>query len=109
MNNTKKIAVVTGGVGFIGSHLVNILLESGYTVKVIDSLIAGKRESVPSGVDFFKVDTRDYESLLPIFADADCVFHLAALPAVGYSIEHPRETHDVNVTGLVNVDRKSVV
>jgi UDP-glucose 4-epimerase len=103
MIEQKKHAVVTGGAGFIGGHLVDALLQSGYTVSVIDSLIAGKREQVPPDVPLHVVDIRDAEALPPLLAGADVVFHLAALPRVEYSIQHPRETHEVNVTGTVNV------
>jgi len=103
MNNTKKIAVVTGGAGFIGSHLVEALVKKGYAVSVIDSLVAGKRENVPEGVTLHVADVRNAETLPSLLKDADIVFHLAALPRVQYSIEHPVETHEVNVTGTVNV------
>lgn len=103
MNKQKKHAVVTGGAGFIGGHLIEALLQGGYTVSVIDSLIAGKREQVPAGVPLHVVDIRDAEALPPLLEGADVVFHLAALPRVEYSIQHPKETHDVNVTGTVNV------
>lgn len=103
MNSQKKIAVVTGGAGFIGSHLVDALLERGYAVSVIDSLVAGKREYVPAGVSLHVADVRDREALQPLFKNSDVVFHLAALPRVENSIQHPAETHDVNVTGTINV------
>lgn len=103
MIGQKKHAVVTGGAGFIGSHLVESLLEKGYKVSVIDSLVVGKRENVPAGVMLHVVDVRDAEALSELLKDADIVFHLAALPSVQYSIEHPVETHGVNVTGTVNV------
>lgn len=103
MNTTKKIAVVTGGAGFIGSHLVDALVEKGYTVSVVDTLVAGKRENVPAGVTLHLVDVRDAEALKTLLKDADIVFHLAALPRVEYSIQNPVETHGVNVTGTVNV------
>ena len=100
---TKKGAVVTGGAGFIGSHLVDALLEKGYAVSVVDSLVAGKRERVPAGVPLHIMDVRDAGALPALLRDASIVFHLAALPRVEYSIQHPLETHEVNVTGTVNV------
>lgn len=103
MNKKRKIAVVTGGAGFIGSHLVDALLAKGYTVSIIDSLIAGKRELVPAGVELHETDIRDADALPSLLEGADIVFHLAALPRVQYSIEHPVETHGVNVTGTVNI------
>lgn len=103
MSKKKKIAVVTGGAGFIGSHLVDALVQNGYTVSVIDTLVAGKREHVPAGVPLHMIDVRNGDALKPILKDADIVFHLAALPRVEYSIQNPVETHEVNVTGTVNV------
>src|SRR6185369_17622146 len=95
----KKHAVVTGGAGFIGSHLVEALVARGYSVSVIDSLVAGKREHVPEGVALHEVDVRDVGALPELLKGADVVFHLAALPRVEYSIQNPVETHEVNVTG----------
>jgi UDP-glucose 4-epimerase len=99
----NKTAVVTGGAGFIGSHLVEALLSGGYQVQVIDTLVAGKKENVPEGVTLHIVDVRDDKALAPLLKDANVVFHLAALPRVEYSIQNPLETHEVNVTGTVNV------
>lgn len=103
MSAKKKIAVVTGGAGFIGSHLVDALLKRGYEVRVIDNLVAGKRERVPAGVTLHVADVRDAGVLPYLLKNADVVFHLAALPSVEYSIKNPVETHSVNVTGTVNV------
>ncbi|HUY05593.1 MAG TPA: NAD-dependent epimerase/dehydratase family protein [Candidatus Paceibacterota bacterium] len=103
MNTQNRRAVVTGGAGFIGSHLVEALLKEGYDVSVIDSLVAGKREHVPGGAVLHIVDVRDADALPALLKDASVVFHLAALPSVEYSIKNPVETHNVNVTGTVNV------
>ncbi len=100
--NTQKV-IVTGGAGFIGSNLTKALLEKGYEVHVIDDLSGGKRENVPAEVTFHEVSITDYNAIKDIFADTLYVFHLAALPRVQYSIEHPIETNDANVVGLVNV------
>lgn len=100
---TLKKAIVTGGAGFIGSHIVDALIGEGYEVHVIDNLSNGKREHVNPKAMLHVVDIRDAEKLMPIFKDAQYVFHEAALPRVQYSIEHPVETNDVNVTGLLNV------
>src|SRR3989338_973925 len=99
----KKRAVVTGGAGFIGSHLVDALIEKGWEVDVIDNLSLGKRENVNPGAKLFVVDICDYDAIFPIINGADHIFHLAALPRVPYSIEHPKEAHDVNVNGTLNV------
>ncbi len=102
-NKTKKIAVVTGGAGFIGSHLVAELLAEGYQVRVVDNLSGGKREKVPSGAEFFEQDVSDTHALAPVMEGADYVFHLAALPRVQDSIERPLETNKVNVDGTLSV------
>jgi len=103
MSTQGKISVVTGGAGFIGSHLVEALLARGYDVRVVDNLVAGKREQVPANATFFKADIRDRDALAPIFSGAGAIFHLAALPRVEYTIQNPLETHDVNVTGAIRV------
>ena len=99
----KKVAVVTGGAGFIGSHLVEALLAGDYTVRVVDDLLNGKRERVPREVEFFKQDVCNTAALAPIFEGAEVVFHLAALPRVPFSIEHPLESHHANVDGTLSV------
>ena len=98
----KKIVVV-GGAGFIGSNLVDTLIERGDDVHVIDNLSGGKKENVNSKAILHVVDIRVREDIDPIIKGADTVFHLAALPRVQYSIKHPQETHDVNVNGTLNV------
>lgn len=103
MAGEKEKVVVTGGAGFIGSHLTDALIERGYDVHVIDNLSGGKKEYVHSDATLHEVDIRDYEKIVPIISDARYVFHEAAVPRVQYSIEHPRETTEVNVLGTVNV------
>jgi nucleoside-diphosphate-sugar epimerase len=105
MNGEQKHAVVTGGAGFIGSHLATALLEQGYRVSVVDNLSGGKREKVPAGADFFKQDVTDTEALMKVMEGAMYVFHMAALPRVQYSIEYPVETTRANVEGTVSVLR----
>lgn len=99
----KKIAIVTGGAGFIGSHLTATLLAEGYAVSVVDNLSGGKREHVPQNATFFELDVNDTTALSKVMAGAEFVFHLAALPRVQYSIEHPIETNRTNVDGTVSV------
>jgi len=103
MKTQKTKVVVTGGAGFIGCHLTRYLLKEGYDVHVVDSLVASKEESVPSGATLHNVDVRDGEKLTNIFKDAEFVFHLAALPRVQFSLDHPKEAHDANVNGMLQV------
>lgn len=99
----KEKVIVTGGAGFIGSHLSARLVELGHEVHIIDSLVAGKEERVPVGATLHVFDIRDTEKLTSIFEAASYVFHLAALPSVPFSIENPVETHDVNTLGTLKV------
>jgi nucleoside-diphosphate-sugar epimerase len=103
-----KKAVVTGGAGFIGSHLVVELLKRGFEVHVIDNFAGGRMEArIHPKATYHEVDIRDYESIAPVVKGAEYVFHEAALPRVQFSIEHPQETFSVNVDGLVSVLRAS--
>ena len=99
----NKKVVVTGGAGFIGSNLADALIERGWEVHIIDNLSGGKKENINPKADFHQVDIIDLEKIKPIFNGAEYVFHLAALPRVQYSIEHPDETNLVNVQGTLNV------
>lgn len=99
----KKKVVVTGGAGFIGSNLVAELLAQNFDVHVIDTLINGKREHVPSPAVLHEVDILDTKTSTEIMKGATAVFHLAALPRVSYSVEHPIESNRVNVEGTVSI------
>ena len=99
-------SVVTGGAGFIGSHIINALVERGHEVHCIDNLKAGRMESrINPKASYHEADIRDFDTIAKIVKGADYVFHEAALPRVQYSIEHPEETFLVNVNGLVTVLR----
>lgn len=95
--------IVTGGAGFIGSNLVDALVAKGYDVHVIDTLVGGKKEHVNPKATIHEKDIQKLEDIKPIMNGATYVFHLAALPRVQYSIEQPVETHQVNLTGTMNV------
>ncbi len=95
--------VVTGGAGFIGSHLVDALVIRNYEVVVVDNLAGGSASNVDPRARLVRADIRDLSALDTEFRGAEIVFHLAALPRVQYSIQHPVLTHDVNVTGTRNV------
>lgn len=103
MKNKKIKVIVTGGAGFIGSNLTDALVEKGFDVHVIDNLCGGKKENVNKNAKLHVLDITDIKAIQPIFKNASFVFHLAALPRVVYSIEHPLETNTVNVTGTLNV------
>lgn len=95
--------IVTGGAGFIGSHIVDALLGRGDDVIVIDNLSTSTGEFLSQRAQFVKEDIRDFDSIAPYFKGVDFVFHEAALARVQPSIVNPRETHDVNTTGTLNV------
>ncbi len=103
MNQESKKVVVTGGAGFIGSNLVDALLERGYEVHVIDNLVAGKRENVSPKAVLHETDICNVDEVRKIMEGTKYVFHLAALPRVQFSIENPIETNEVNVGGMLNV------
>ena len=98
-----RLALVTGGAGFIGSHLVSALIERGLRVRVTDNLTTGHLGQVDPRAELIEADIRSLESIKPAFDGVDCVFHVAAMPRVPLSIERPVETHMVNVVGTLNV------
>lgn len=102
--------LVTGGAGFIGHHLARALLDRGDAVTVIDDLSTGKRSRLDPRAKFVEGDIRDRERLGLLFEKGgfDVVFHTAALARIQPSIEDPLTTHDVNVTGTLNLLRLSV-
>lgn len=97
-------ALVTGGAGFIGSHLVERLCRDGHTVVVYDNLTSGKRSNLDfAQIEVVEADVRDAPQLDYYAANCDVIFHEAAIVSVPYSVEHPQETHDVNIQGTLNV------
>lgn len=95
--------LVTGGAGFIGSHLVDKLIEKDNQVLVIDNLSSGKRENLNPKAKFFEMDLKDFEKIRPLFEGIDFVFHVAAIPRIPLSIQKPLETNSANITGTLNV------
>jgi UDP-glucose 4-epimerase len=95
--------LVTGGAGFIGSHLVEALLDDGHAVRVLDDLSSGKRSNVPPTAEFLKADITDPDVLGPAFDGVDACFHLAAIASVERCNRDWLRTHQVNLTGTVNV------
>ncbi len=98
--------LVTGGAGFIGSHLVEELVKRGETVRVLDNLATGNLENldaVKNKIDFVQGDIADENVTQRAARDMDIIFHQAALPSVPRSIKNPRASHDANLTGTLNI------
>ncbi len=95
--------LVTGGAGFIGSHLVDELLRRGETVRIADDFSSGKRENVPAGVEVFEGTVADAAFAAGAVAGCDYVLHQAAVPSVPRSVADPVGTHVANVDGTLNV------
>jgi UDP-N-acetylglucosamine/UDP-N-acetyl-alpha-D-glucosaminouronate 4-epimerase len=103
---TKRIYLVTGGAGFIGSHICERLLKEGQSVRVLDNFFSGKEsnlESIGGDVDLIRGDIRDARTVAEAVKGVDIVFHEAALGSVPRSVADPLTTHEVNITGTLNV------
>ena len=100
--------LVTGGAGFIGSHLVDRLIKEDYKVVVIDNLSTGKKENLNPKAKFYKVDVSDFKNIRPLFKAVDYVFHLAAIPRVPLSVEDPVRTSEVNIMGTINIFKAGI-
>ena len=103
-----KKAVVTGGAGFIGSHLARELAGRGYRVIIIDDLSTGKRENIEQlqkegKVELKKGSILTFRMLQQLFRDTEYVFHQAAVPSVPRSVGDPLGSHEANITGTLNV------
>jgi UDP-glucose 4-epimerase len=99
-------ALVTGGGGFIGSHLVDRLLQDGHDVRVLDNFATGRRENlldVRDDVELVEGDIQSYERVHNAVRGCDLVAHLAALPSVPRSVQDPLTSNATNVTGTLNV------
>ena len=98
--------VVTGGAGFVGSHLVKLLVKNGHEITVIDNLHKGGKENLDEVIEkikFLNIDIQDYESMEKNMNNIDGVFHQAALTVVQDSFSMPEEYHNVNVKGTENI------
>jgi nucleoside-diphosphate-sugar epimerase len=97
---------VTGGAGFIGSHLVEALLSQGHRVRVLDNFFSGRRENladVSREIELIEGDVRDLETCHRACAGVDRVWHLAAIGSVPRSIANPLDTHNANATGTLHM------
>ncbi len=99
----KKKVLVTGGAGFIGSHLAEALLAKNYQVRVIDSLIYGRREWVPAAAEFIEADIANSEACRKAAAGVDGIFHLAAMSRPGPSFDSVELCTSSNIVGTQNI------
>ena len=96
--------LVTGGAGFIGSHVAEAYLQSGHEVRIVDSLVHGRRENLPRGAEFFELDIRDPQTARLILDwKPDVINHHAAQMDVRVSVSDPRFDASVNIDGLLNL------
>ena len=104
----KRLAVVTGGAGFIGSHMVDLLAQEGFRVHIVDNLYGGRLQNISQHADnpdivFEEMDIRRLTADHSLFRGADYIFHFAGIGDIVPSIEKPAEYMDVNVQGTVKV------
>ena len=98
--------LVTGGAGFIGSHIAQHYVRRGHEVRVVDNLHTGHRRNLGEFADelhFVEGDVRDADCLVELAQGCELIYHQAAIVSVPYSVDHPQETHDVNIQGTLNV------
>lgn len=95
--------LVTGGAGFIGSHLATALLAAGHRVRVADNLVTGRADNIPPGAEFLRGDITDPAFAATAVDGCDVVLHQAAIPSVPLSVSDPRPSHDANINGTFNL------
>ena len=103
----KKV-IVTGGAGFIGSHLAEALVIKGYDVVILDNFSTGRMDNIKNfekspHLDVEKIDITDFSAVSKVFEDATFVFHLAALADIVPSIQEPLKYHNANVNGTITI------
>lgn len=111
MKLSNKKVLVTGGAGFIGSHLVDALVKKEAKVTVVDNLVSGclsNLELAKNKIIYKNIDIRDKEKISKVMQGQEIIFHLAANADVPYSVEHPQEDFEVNVIGGYNVLQNSL-
>lgn len=102
----RELYLVTGGAGFIGSHIAEALIKRGDRVRALDNLITGRRENlsqIADRIEFIEGDIRDYATTLRAAEGASVIFHQAAVPSVPRSVAEPALNHNINVNGTFNV------
>lgn len=95
--------LVTGGCGFIGSHLVDALIDQGHSIRVLDNFSSGKRKNVPANVELFEADVADRTAVAQAMYGMDGCFHLAAVASVEVGNQDWLGTHKTNLTGAITV------
>jgi nucleoside-diphosphate-sugar epimerase len=102
----SDLVAITGGAGFIGSHLAEGFVKNGYAVRIIDNLATSSMANlarVPGGIDYRRVDVRDLDALTEALKDVSVVLHHAGISSVPFYFQDLNYTHEVNVTGTLNV------
>ncbi len=103
--------LVTGGGGFIGSHLTTKMVELGHRTRVMDNFATGHRSNlnhIADSIDLFESDLRKYEDCLKACDGIDYVFHQGAIPSVPKSVDKPRDSHEANINGTFNILQAAV-
>jgi nucleoside-diphosphate-sugar epimerase len=101
-----KAVLVTGGAGFIGSHIGEALVKKGYEVRILDNLSTSNKDNLSglsNHISFIEGDIRDYGCVEKAVTGTEYIFHTAAIRAVARSVDDPRETNEVNITGTLNL------
>ena len=101
-----SLVLVTGGAGFIGSHICEKLLKDGFQVRVLDNLDSGKADNLATfrkGIDFVRSDIRDAEIVRKAVEGVECIFHQAAQVAIPRSVKDPMETNEINIKGTLSL------
>src|SRR4051795_1463957 len=95
--------LITGGAGFIGSHLAEALVADGHAVQILDNCFSGRVENLPAGVELIRADVTRQEAVTDALEDADGCFHLAAIASVEYCRKNWLRSHAVNLSGTITV------
>jgi UDP-glucose 4-epimerase len=108
---STAIMLVTGGAGFIGSHIATALVERGHHVRVLDNLCTGSRANlahIADDVEFIEADILNESAVSRVMRNVEVVFHQAALASVPLSLENPRQVHEATATGTLNILQQAV-